>query len=160
MSVKLVGTVNAAVGAVTDIHTEAKVAVGTRMRGDDGNEYIYLKGVASTVAGFWVTYDEAGVTTALVINAIGPVAVAMAATVAATWGWYCVDAPVGVLALVAANSADNTTIGRETTDGYAGDGRAAGDEILNCIARGATAGAAALTTVQFSYPFVNDKTGS
>lgn len=140
------------------IDTTAQVPVGTRMKDTAGNEYIYLKGVASTVAGSWVTYDEAGLTTLLAANAIGPVAVAMAATVANTWGWYCIFGSVS--AQLAANCADNARLGRETTDGFAGDGRATGDQIIGAISRGSTAGATALTAVQIWYPCVTDDTGA
>src|SRR6478752_3435722 len=54
-----------------------------------GGEFIYLKGAASTVLGSWVTYNADDYsTTLLAANAIGPVAVAMGATVASTSGWY------------------------------------------------------------------------
>lgn len=141
------------------VDTTAKVPLGTRARGADGfSEFIYLQGVASTEAGSWVTYDEAGQTTLIVANGKGPVAVATAATVASTYGWYCIFGTCQ--ALLAANCADNASIGRETTNGYAGDGRAAGDEIIGAMSRGATAGVAALATVQLAYPFVNDATGA
>jgi hypothetical protein len=146
------------VGAPGDIHTSALNSVGTTARGSDRNVYIYLKGVASTVAGSWVTYDEAGVTALLAANAKGPVAVASAATVANTYGWYCIFGTPN--ALIAANCADNVCIGRETSDGTAGDGRAAGDEIIGAITRGSTSGSPALTPVQISSPLVNDITGS
>lgn len=52
-------------------------------------EFIYLPGVASTVAGSVVVYDTfAGTTTLAVAASRGPVAVAMGATVAGTYGWY------------------------------------------------------------------------
>jgi hypothetical protein len=118
-----------------------------------------MKGVASTVAGSWVTYDEAGVTALLAANAKGPVAVSGGATVANKFGWYCVFAPVGVSAQLAANCADNALIGREGADGVAGDGRTAGDEIYNAITRGSTSSAAA-ATVQIMFPHVDDANGS
>src|SRR5574343_662944 len=52
-------------------------------------EFIYLKGVANTAQGSWVTYLADGWTTALLAaDAIAPVAIAMCATVANTYGWY------------------------------------------------------------------------
>ncbi len=142
----------------SEVDTSAKMPLGTRALDRAGNEYVYMLGVASTEAGSWVTFDEAYTTTLLAANAIGPVAVAMAATVASTWGWYCVYGTCS--ATLAANCADNAKIGRETTDGTAGDGRAAGDEIYGAISRGATAGAAALAAVQIYYPFVDDANGA
>lgn len=140
------------------VDTSAKVPLGTRQRDKAGNEYIYLQGVASTVAGSWVTYDEAGLTALLVADAKGPVAVATAATVASTYGWYCIYGSCN--AFLAASCADNANLGFETTAGHAGDGKAAGDEIQGAISRGSTSGTAALTAVQIYYPFVNDASGA
>lgn len=152
--------IDPAIGASSDVHTVQQNAIGMVARATDGSEWVYLKGVASTVAGSWVTFDEAGVTALLATNAKGPVAVAGAANVANTFGWYCRRAPAGVSARIAANTADNSLLGRETADGDAGDGRAAGDEIYNAICRGAVGGAAALATVQIFDPFVDDANGA
>jgi hypothetical protein len=161
MAGQITGAALASVGYLTDVDAAARNPVGMRIAGTDalGNtaEYIYLKGCASTIAGSVVTFDELGVTTLIAANAKGPVAIAMAATVASTWGWYGV---VGTFkADVVANSADNSTIGRETTDGKVGDGRAAGDQIANCFQREATV-AAALAYVQIDHPFVDDFLGA
>jgi hypothetical protein len=140
------------------VHAEKKFRLGTRKRDVAGNEYIYLKGVASLVAFDAVTFDEAGATTLLAANAIGPVAFAQAAVDSATeYGWFMIYGTTS--ANIVASSADNATIGRETTDGKVGDGRAAGDEILGAIARTATT-TAAVGSVQIWYPHVNDKTGA
>lgn len=148
---------SAVIGASTDVHLTARNPIGILAQDAAGNIYRYMKGVASTIAGSVVTFDETYTTTLLAANAIGPVAVAQAATVASTWGWYMVDG--SCLVDMVANSADNVGLGRETTDGKVGDGRAAGDQILNMVARGATT-TAALQLAAFSYPFVNDITGS
>ena len=144
---------------LTAIDTVAKYAMGSRVQDKNCNEYIYLKGVASTVAGSWVTYDELGITTLLAANAKGPVAVAMAVTVADTYGWYqiCGSAEAQIVTATAAD----TTIGYETAAGCAGDGRAAGDEIGNCMCRDANAtGGTINCTVQIMYPFVDDFLGA
>ncbi len=148
----------AVVGATGDVHASALNPVGTQAVDENGATWVYLKGIGSTVAGSWVTFDEAGVTALLAANAKGPVAVAGAATIANTYGWYCRNA-MSVSASIAANCADNAQIGRETADGVAGDGRAAGDEILGAITRAATTSAANIA-VQIFYPFVNDLTGA
>ena len=56
-------------------------------------EFIYLKGVASTVVGSIVTYKGSDGSTVLsltsgVVNGGAPLAVAMSANVASQWGWY------------------------------------------------------------------------
>jgi hypothetical protein len=139
------------------VDTYQQFALGTLAMDEAGKIYIYLKGVASTAIGSWVTYDEAGLTTLLVANAIGPVAVAKVACVADKYAWYQVFGSCS--ALLAANCADNATLGKETTDGYAGDGRAAGDQLVGAISRGATTDAG-LATVQLNFPYATDALGS
>lgn len=122
-------------------------------------EFVYLKGLADTVEGSVVTFDEAGVTALIAANAKGPVAVAMAAIVADHYGWY--QRLGKAYAKMAVNSADNAFVGYETTAGSVGDGRAAGDEIIGVIARSATDGATTNGWLQiYAYPSVNDATGS
>ncbi len=99
-------------------------------------EMIYLKGVASTAEGGVVTFDEVGVTTALAANAQGPVAVALGATIANTYGWYQVGGKAACLC--AASSADNADVGYEGAAFTIGDGRAAGDSIAGAFSRSAT----------------------
>jgi hypothetical protein len=145
---------------LTQIDAYAKYAIGQRFQDKSGSEYIYLKGIGSTAIGSWVTYSlDDGTTALLAANAKGLVAVAMAATIASTWGWYQIAGLAQGL-VVTATSAD-TTIGRETADGSVGDGRATGDEIVNAICLEANAsGGTLLTDVQIMYPFVNDATGA
>lgn len=162
MAAMLTGAPLAVVGKLGDVDTSARMPLGTRVRGVDdfGNsaEFIYLKGVGSTIVGSVVTYDETGATALIAANAKGPVAVAMAITDATTeYGWYCIQGTVYVD--MVANSADNATLGRETSDGKVGDGRSAGDQIANCFARGATT-AAALQYAQIDHPYVDDFQGA
>lgn len=158
---KLTGYVAAAGGVITDIDTTAKNELGTICAGQDdyGNtaEFIYLQGIGSTIAGSVVTYDETGITALIAANAIGPVAVAMAATVASTYGWYCRTGTVYVD--MVANTADNKNLGRETTDGKVGDGFATGDMIGGLVSRGSTS-SAALQYAQATRPFVSDQWGA
>ncbi len=161
MAAKITGPMLAGTGRPGDVDTVARNVVGTRAMGTDttGNtaEYIYLLGVASTIVGSVVTFDEAGVTTLLAANAKGPVAVATGITVASTWGWYGIQGTF--LTDVVANCADNATIGRETTDGKVGDNRAAGDQIANAFSRAATT-AAAVILCQFDHSYVDDFMGA
>lgn len=99
MAANKVGQALASMGQLTDIDSVAQVGAiniyrnlpGTVMADDAGNEYMYLLGVASTVAGSWVVVDASTFQTALATvsatNA-GLVAVAMAATLALQYGWY------------------------------------------------------------------------
>lgn len=138
---------------ITQVDTIPLYVIGTRTLTREGNEFVYMRGVVGTVTGSWVTYNDLGVTALLALNANGPVAVAMAPIVADRWGWYCVKA-LSVGARIAANTAVNSMIGRETADGDAGDGFAATDEINNAYCRVATAGVAAVVACQINYPFV------
>jgi hypothetical protein len=81
--------------AVTDHSTVLNHPLGTIARGADatlgGAEFIYLKGVASTIVGSIVNYDDAFQTaldTAAVTGPSRPLAVAMSANVASEYGWY------------------------------------------------------------------------
>jgi hypothetical protein len=70
-----------------------------------GGELIYLKGVASTVVGSAVIYDQfAGTTTLAVAGSRGPVAFALSINVASQYGWYQIaGAAVAKAVTVAAN---------------------------------------------------------
>jgi hypothetical protein len=82
---------------IADTSTVQNHPVGTIVAADDptygGGEFIYLKGVASTVVGSIVTYVASTGATVLsltsgVVNGGAPLAVAMSANVASQWGWY------------------------------------------------------------------------
>jgi len=79
---------------IGDTSTTKKHTLGTIVRAKDptygGGEFIYLAGVASTVVGSLVTFDQNLATTALApaTGGKGPVAVAMSANVASQYGWY------------------------------------------------------------------------
>ena len=120
--------------AVTD--TTQNHALGTIVRAEDptygAGEFIYLKGVASTVVGSMVDFDPYLATTALspATGGIGPVAIAMSANVASQYGWY-------QIAGVAAVKAPNTMVpGAEVfslaaTPGSVDDAAVNGEQILN-----------------------------
>lgn len=121
------------------VDTVAQVPVGTIATFYDDSfgvgEFIYLPGVAATVAGDCVEYDLApGAqvtvrhTNATASNSGRPVAIAMAATVAATFGWY----QIGGLAIinVAAGMAPGNLFGTAVA-GVLDDGADAGDQILS-----------------------------
>lgn len=142
-------------GLLTDVDTVARNVVGTRSFDDAGNEFIYLVGIASTVIGSCATFGLNGTTafiTALsVTGAKGPVGIAMAATVASTWGWYQIygfgsalfnGAAVAGAALYSAST------------GKVDDAIVSGDQIDGAIVA-ATVGSAVLGAVFLSYPFMN-----
>lgn len=134
--------------------------IGTEARDQFGNEYVYLYGATSVAEGSAVTFDEAGAVTLLAANAKGPVAWATAAIDATTKAGWFARKGMKLLCVMAASSADNALLGRETTDGSIGDGRAAGDEIYGVISRGATPTSGLGAIQVMSYPFVDDANGS
>ena len=99
-------------------------------------EFIYLKGVASTVVGDVVTYvASTGVTarssTSGVVNGGAPVAVAMSANVASQWGWYQVagDATIKKTA-VKVDPAGTTKVYLSATAGRVMQTSVAGRQII------------------------------
>ena len=128
-------------------------------RGNNANgegEFIYLKGVASTVAGSWVTYNEDDYSTALLAaDAIGQVAVAMAATVASTYGWYQIKGKA--VAKAAAGFADNGNVYGTATAGTADDAVVAGDRVKRAKGASALDGpATGMAEFEIDRPFVDD----
>lgn len=101
-----------------------------------GGEFIYLQGAANTAIGSWVTYNPDDYsTTLLAANAIGPVAVATAATVASTAGWYQIQGKA--IGLCLAGFVDDANVYATATAGSVDDAVVAGDRVKN--AKGASA---------------------
>ena len=91
-------------------------------------EFIYLKGVASTVVGSAVTWQYGDYVTALTVAAsVGKVAFAMSACVAGEFGWYQVRGLA--VSEVLASFADDTICYLTTTAGELDDAVVAGSDI-------------------------------
>lgn len=122
----------------TEVSTTARVPVGTIVKGYDDTqgeaEFIYLPGVASTVAGDMVEYDLAPgaqatvrATNATSSNSGRPVAWAMAAVVASSYGWYQISG------VAVGNTVAGTAAGvcmASATAGSVGNTADAGDQVL------------------------------
>jgi hypothetical protein len=119
-------------------------------------EAIYLKGVASTVAGSVVSYDPNLATTTLAVAATrGPLAVALCACVAGNYGWYAVQGQVPVSTASAGTGAANSGLKVTSTAGQAtvAAGVTAGD-IQNAICKSAQdAPGTGFTNVEIAYPY-------
>lgn len=124
--------------AVTAVDTVARVAIGTVVRGFDDTlgegEFIYLPGVANTVAGDAVVYDllPSGPATVRLAkdaanNSGRPVAFAVVAVPALSYGWYQIGgcAIVNTIAATVAGSMMATA-----TTGSVGNTADAGDQII------------------------------
>lgn len=119
-------------------------------------EFIYLKGLAATAVGTWVTYNaDDGSTALLAANAIGPVAVAMSANLAGYNGWYQISGKAIGLCLAA--FADNANVYSTATPGSVDDAVVAGDRVQG--AKGASAigtPSGSFAEFEIARPFVND----
>lgn len=121
---------------ITETSATQKHPLGTRIRAVDPvygeSEFIYLKGVASTVVGDAVLFDQRnGTTTRTVATSKGPLAIAMSANVANQYGWYAVAGAVQakVLAGIAASSIPYVS----ATAGSLDDAVAAGQAVLGAL---------------------------
>lgn len=110
---------------IADISTTKNHPLGTIVRAFDPTygegEFIYLLGVASTQTGSAVTYTAAGVTALAPIgtNLPQPVAFAMGANVASSYGWYQISGiavahKLATICIVAGAAIGVQTIGRIT----------------------------------------------
>jgi hypothetical protein len=150
------GYPSAAVGALTNVDSTQLNPIGQR-RMEGMKEYIYLSGVASTAAGDAVVYHEDGSTVRLVTGTpAGPVAIALAATIAGTYGWYQILGSATVN--VAASFADNGLIFSTATAGTVDDAIVADSQVLGAVGRSAIASGQA--TVQLNHPWFGDTNGA
>lgn len=132
--------------AITDVRTTQQHPLGTIIQAQDSvlgsGEFIYLPGVASTVAGMPVVYDLKAPSTTLALHtsaARGPIAVAMAATVAGAFGWYAIAGTVPVDSganTVAAGAPAYLT----STAGQIDDAVVVGDKVDGMVTEGANSG--------------------
>jgi hypothetical protein len=118
-------------------------------------EFIYLKGVGSTIVGSWVSYSPDDWSTLLLApNAIGPVAVAMSANVASQYGWYQIG---GKAIAKAADVADSGKVYIDTAAGVCDDAVVTGDRVTNAKWASADDTATGTAEVRLARPFVTDQ---
>lgn len=115
--------------AVTD--TTQNHPIGTIVKAKDTTygegEFIYLKGLASTVVGSAVIYDQyANTTTLAVAGSRGPVAIAMSINVASQYGWYQIG---GSAVVKSATAVANGSVYVTATAGTVDDAVVSGDKI-------------------------------
>lgn len=123
-------------------------------------EFIYLAGVASNTANSWVTFGADSMTAVLLAaNAIGPVAVSMAATVANKYGWFQIYGKAIGKALAA--YADNGLVYATATAGSIDDAVVAGDRVKNALGASAVGTpSTGLAEFEIQYPFMDDATAA
>lgn len=157
---------NALIGAqqIDETSTTQQHPLGSIVVADDptygSGEFIYLKGVASTFVGSWVTYAQDDNSTALLAaNAIGPVAVAMSTNVTSRYGWYQISGKAVGKAL--AGYVDNALVYATATAGSVDDAVVAGDRVK--LALGASAvgtPSAGFAEFEIQRPFMDDGTAA
>lgn len=143
-------------GDTTQVDTTQRLTLGTRAYDPAGNEYIYMKGGTSVAAGSWVSFDEAHAPTLLVTDAVGRVAVAMAAISSSSYyGWFQIYGK-NILALgIDGADANDEPVYTTSTDGSIDDhsgGDASGEMVVGAFIR--VAESSNVCTVELNYPFV------
>jgi hypothetical protein len=148
------------VGITTDIHSTAKNKVGSVRVANDGNTYIYLKGVTSCVDGSVVVFQPGIWTAALAATGLkGGVAIAQAAVTGSSWGWFLY---VGQDVITAGSAmTSNTALFIGGVSGNVDDTAVKGDQIFNAFLINAPA-ATTSAIIQVNRAFVgasNESTG-
>jgi len=111
-------------------------------------EFILLVGVASTTVGSLVTYDGTTYQTTLAAttaNQARPVAVAMSANTAGSFGWYQIEGTAVCAKSTSSNFAATVAVGVKSTGKVGATG--SGKEILGARTANAATVASATTTV-------------
>lgn len=146
--------------AIDATETSELVPLGTRVRARHTTygegEFIYLKGVASTTANSWVTYNaDDHSTTLLAANAIGAVGIAMSANVASQYGWYQIYGKAIGKALT--GYVDNALVYATATAGSIDDAVVSGDRVKNAIGASAVdTPSSGLAEFELYYPIMDD----
>jgi hypothetical protein len=158
MAPNKVGASLSSVGLLTDVDTVQRNALGTREQDENNNEYIYMPGVASNVAGAWVMYSLATYVPTLLLNDAGSstaglVAVSLGAILAVNWGWYQIYGAV-LVANIATTSSVSFSLYRTSTAGRAAVTAVAKDCIFGAFTNAASVANVGPATI--AYPFVTD----
>lgn len=147
---------------IAETSTTQQHPLGFRVKAVDPTygegEFIYLKGVASTAIGSWVTFAmDDGSTTLLAANAIGDVGVAMSANVANQYGWYQIYGKAVGKALT--GYIDNGLVYATATAGSIDDAVVAGDRVKKAIGASAVGTpSTGFAEFEIQYPFMDDAT--
>lgn len=145
---------------LTDVDTAKKFTLGSTTVTKDGNEYIYLAGCSSTVAGYIVTYDEDYATslvdTDTAATEIGPIAVALASVNSTSYyGWYQIRGEAEIYP--AEDITDNVRLYSSATAGAVVDTASGAHTIVGMWSREAGTSGTNFTC-QIDYPKIIDVT--
>ena len=152
----------AGIEALTTFGTTKLHALGDKCKAIDTGttqygrgEFIYLEGCASTVRGSVVTFNDNYLTALVVADAIGAVAVALAANVASNYGWYQI---LGTGVAACDTVADGANCYVDGTAGRIDDAVVAGDLVLGMVTSSADDTATCLVTMT-TYPTITNGLG-
>ena len=128
--------------------------LGTIIKGRDPTygegEFIYLKGIGSTVAGSIVNYFPDTYTTALGYvgeNVAAPMAIAMSANVASQYGWYQISGVATASKSCAVSFAAGAKVAVSTSTGIA-VATISGNELQGAVVAAVASATAGRTTVR------------
>lgn len=151
---------------IANIDTNQNHALGTVVRAQDPTygvgEFVYLKGVASTVVGNSVIWDPVAGTTTLTpstANLARPIAIAMSACTASYYGWYQIEG-AAVIKKVAIAVNPNVAIYQSLTAGRVSSTASNGKQILGArtINTASVASATSTITVLINRPHMQGAT--
>lgn len=134
----------------TTVDTSQQQRLGLRKKDPATNEYVYAKGVASTVLNDVVTFDNTWASARLVAGARGLVGVAQAAILATQFGWYMVK---GSCSVKAGTVAASKPAFADAVTGQIDDAVVSGDKIDGFVTMSVDSGGFA--TAQLDYPCMN-----
>lgn len=138
------------------INTTKRYRLGTRKTDVNSNQFVYMKGVASLAAGSWVSYDENFAPTLLAGNAVGPVAISMAANTSATnYSWFQIYGNNTIAA--SDTTAADKALFIDGTAGRVDDAVVTGDLVVGAVSTAADT--ANVLPVFITYPYVTDVLG-
>lgn len=145
-------------GALTDVDTTQRNALGYRQQDDQGNEYIYMQGIGSLVAGDWCLYNAATASSPNIVARLlttsvnGPVCVAMAAVLASQFGWFQVFGLTPTFTNITTDAAaDGKLLSQGAAVGRVVTGTVSTKNIFGAVAVGASA--ANVGTAYITYPY-------
>ncbi len=148
-----IGQAMASVGAPGDIDTVQRNPLGITICDDLGNEYVYMPGAASLASGVWVSFNATTfLAVILTADAVGRVAIATAAILAANWGWFMVKGFFSTASSDTVAGAGGLFI--DGTPGRVDDQSVAGDFVNGALSTAADT--ANVLPVHICYPYVTN----
>ena len=128
--------------------------LGARAAELNGNEWVYLRGTTSVVAGSWMLVGSGFVTSSAFADDQGRLAIAGTAhTDASTYGWFQVYGQNSAARISDAVAA-NVALFLSASQGHVSDTDVAQDAIVGAVSLAASVGSTCLVSI--SYPFAHD----